>query len=84
MLCVLSKEFTTGCPETEVPKLQCGYNCRTEVAALREVPLFRQSRQPLVNAGRGKLVQQPMGALQQGAVGLYLHPEPEAEKGEQG
>lgn len=75
MPCVLSKEFTAGCPETEVPKLQRRYSCRIEVAPLREVPLSRQSRQPLVNAGRGKLVQQPLGTLQQGAVELYSHPE---------
>ena len=84
MLCVLSKEFAAGCPETEVPKLQCGYSCRIEVVPLREMPLFRQSRQPLVKAGRGNLVQQPVGTLQQGAVELCSHPEPEAEKGEQG
>lgn len=39
---VLSKEFTTTCPETKIPKLQCGYSFRTEAVPLREMPVFTQ------------------------------------------
>lgn len=81
---VLSKEFTTTCPETEIPKLQCGYSCRIEVVPLREVPVFTQITQQLVKTGRGNRVQQPVGGLQQRAVELYSYPEPAAEKGKQG
>lgn len=70
---VLSKEFTTTCPETEIPKLQCGYNCRIEVVPLREVPVFTQITQQLVKTGRGNRVQQPVGGLQQRAVELYSY-----------
>lgn len=80
----MSKEFTTTCLETEIPKLKWGYSCRIEVVPLREVPIFTQVAQQLVKMGRGNRVQQPVGGLRQRAVELYSYAEPAAEKGKLG